>query len=225
MPRRALCFQPHLDPEVPSPDRVLEAQRRSKLGSFAAESLRKADRVPVALLGDRLPFEHLSVERSALMPFLRRVHFQRELLTLVVEGGETVRVLPQEVQYDDPQSFNVHHVNFRRWPRDPARHPIKLKVPIVFINQESHPAIKVGGYTHNMFDKGGLTCFVSDVNHIPRFLAADMRRIANIENVKRRADFYAEHLDIPPGVRVKNHSLTTQNGGNFLVGRVKRIRG
>ena len=218
MARRSLCSRPDLDPAVPSPDRVLEATRRETLGSKSAQKLRTSGRVPASLLGDRLPFEHLSVDRIELMNFLRRPHFQRELLTLAVEGGETVRVLPQEVQYDTLQNFLVRHVNFRRWPRDPVRHPVKLAVPIIFTHEDSHPKVKQGSYVYEVFADTGLRCLVRDAAHVPRFLVGDMRRSVN-------GDLRFNHLDMPPGVTVRPHPRTLLDGGNFLVGRVKKTRG
>lgn len=213
-------YRPDLDPIVPSPDRVLHAvpRKSSELGTIHSREMRAADRLPVVLQGDGLPFVNLSVAREALMPFLRRTHYQRELLTLEVEGGEKVRVLTQEVQYDDLKRFNVKHVNFRRWPRDPLRHPVKLPVPIIFVNEETHPTIKTGGYTHDIFSDTGLKCLVRDPENIPRFLVADMRRADGM-------DLRMEHLTVPPGVTIRPNARTLQNGGNFLVGRVKRVRG
>jgi large subunit ribosomal protein L25 len=213
-------YRPDLDPIVPSPDRVLHAvpRKSSELGTIHSREMRAAGRLPVILQGDGLPFVNLSVAREALMPFLRRTHYQRELLTLEVEGGEKVRVLTQEVQYDDLKRFNVKHVNFRRWPRDPLRHPVKLPVPIIFVNEETHPTIKTGGYTHDIFSDTGLKCLVRDPENIPRFLVADMRRADGM-------DLRMEHLTVPPGVTIRPNARTLQNGGNFLVGRVKRVRG
>ena len=213
-------YRPDLDPIVPSPDRVLHAvpRKSSELGTIHSREMRAAGRLPVVLQGDGLPFVNLSVAREALMPFLRRTHYQRELLTLEVEGGEKVRVLTQEVQYDDLKRFNVKHVNFRRWPRDPLRHPVKLPVPIIFVNEETHPTIKTGGYTHDIFSDTGLKCLVRDPENIPRFLVADMRRADGM-------DLRMEHLTVPPGVTIRPNARTLQNGGNFLVGRVKRVRG
>ena len=213
-------YRPDLDPIVPSPDRVLHAvpRKSSELGTIHSREMRAAGRLPVVLQGDGLPFVNLSVAREALMPFLRRTHYQRELLTLEVEGGEKVRVLTQEVQYDDLKRFNVKHVNFRRWPRDPLRHPVKLPVPIIFVNEETHPTIKTGGYTHDIFSDTGLQCLVRDPENIPRFLVADMRRADGM-------DLRMEHLTVPPGVTIRPNARTLHNGGNFLVGRVKRVRG
>ena len=132
--------------------------------------------------------------------------------------GETAYVLPQEIQYEDYSSWKVQHVTFRRWPRDPQRNPINLGVPLVFINLDSLPAIKGGGYVHEMFEVGnGLRCKVREREHIPRFILADMRKSVD-------GDLRFEHLDMPPGVTPRKYK-GGRTDGNFLVGRVKRVRG
>jgi len=221
--RRGLAVNPALDPVVPCPDRVLQASVRTEMGTIHSRALRDVHkRVPASLLGDRLPFVHLSVDTKELMPFLRRTHYQRELFTVTVEDGETVRILPQEVQFDTLKHFNVKHINFRRWPRDPVRHPVKLAVPLVFTHEETIPTVKAGGYVHDMFSDTGIPCLVRDPENVPRFFVADMRR-------SEKGDLRFEHLDIPPGVTIRRTARTTEADGktiaNFLVGRVKRVRG
>jgi len=229
---KRLCWsrtdEPHLDPEVPSPDRVLEAAHRGSelYGQRRCKTLREQKLVPCSLLGDRLPFVSLSVKLEELTPFIKRTHAQRELLTLRVEGGispfegESCYVLPQEIHYDNYRNFKVLHVQFRRWPRDPERNPINLAVPIIFVNKESVPAVKAGGYVHEMFEVGrGLKCKVRHREHIPRFLLADMRKSVD-------GDLRLEHLDMPPGVTIrKTYKNPKRVEGNFLVGRVHRVRG
>ena len=224
-----------MDPVVPDPERILEAEIRrgnpnrpeavedpskisNGLGKNYSRALREADRIPAVLCGDRLPFVHVHVGRAELDTIVRRVHFQRELLTLRVEGGETVKVLPQEFQYEDRLHYKAKHITFRRWPRDPVANPVKLRVPIVFINESFVPAVKNCAYIHDMWVEGGLPCLVRDPQHIPRFIIADMKR--HIDGELR-----FNQLDMPPGVTVVNTPMTRLNDGNFLVGRAKRIRG
>ena len=95
---------------------------------------------------------------------------------------------------------------------------MKLAVPVIFTNEETLPSVKQGAYVHSMFAETGLKCLVRDAEHIPRFFVADMRRAVD-------DDLRCEHLDLPPGVSVRKNAVTTLNDGNFLVGRVKRIRG
>ena len=154
----------------------------------------------------------------------RRTHFQRELLTLKVEGGisdfegETCYMLPLDIRYEDLSSFKVEHVTFRRWPRDPERNPVKMPIPLIFVNSETLPAVKAGGYVHEMFLTGqGLKCTVRQREHIPRFLLADMRRSVD-------GDLRYEHLDVPPGVKPRKYKAGPY--GRQLSGRrVKRVRG
>ena len=53
--------------------------------------------------------------------------------------------------------------------------------------------------------------------HIPRFILADMRRSKN-------GDLRYHDLDFPPGVTPRKYKAK-RTDGNFLVGRVLRIRG
>ena len=221
--RRTLCdsLRRSMDPVVPSPDRTVDAFVRpdGELGSRWSAKLREEGKLPVALMGDRQPNLNLWLRKADLDPMLNRTHFQRELLTLNVEGGETVRVLPQEIQADTLDvGWKVLHVDFRRWPREPERHPVKLNVPVIYINDDAVPQVRTGGYIYDMFSNGGLPCYVRDAEHVPRFLVGDMRR-ADGNDLRR------EHLDLPPGVTVRRTNFTELNDGNFLVARAKRVKG
>ena len=119
-----------------------------------------------------------------------------------------------QVQYDNRKHFNIKHVNFRRWPRDPTRNPVKLKVPIVAINGDSVPRVKLGGYVHDIFPRG-LPCLVSDAEHVPRFFVVDMRRAVG-------DDFRMEQLELPPGVTVRQTPEVKSQQG--LVARAKRVK-
>lgn len=193
---------PHLDPEVPSSSRTLTATHRCRdeMGQHKCRKLRDTGKTPINVVGDRLPYVPLTVDTKELNAFLKRTHCQRELMTLRVDGGispfegEEALVLPQEIQYFDRLDYKPRHVTFRRWPRDPERNPIKLAVPLIFTHQEDIAQLKVGHYVHEMFEVGqGLRCYVSQREHIPRFIPADMRRAVD-------GDLRYEHLDMPPGV-------------------------
>ena len=173
--------------------------------------------MPAVLLGDRLPYVHVHVGTKELNPFAVRTHFQRELFTLDVEDGEKVKVLPQEVQFDATNTLNIQSIVFRRWPRDPIRNPVKLRVPLIIINEEAVPLVRNGGYVHNMFATG-LLCHVRDPEHVPRFVVADMKKHVG-------GDIRFDAVELPPGVTVIPNHLTRLNDGNFLLGRAKRIKG
>ena len=68
----------------------LRAARRHGLGTRVARQLREQGLVPAALQGDRLPNLPLSVEFDELMPIARKVHFEMQLLELLLDG-ETIK--------------------------------------------------------------------------------------------------------------------------------------
>jgi hypothetical protein len=95
---------------------------------------------------------------------------------------------------------------------------VKLSVPVQLINEESLPKVKAGGYAMNVFSAHGLPCLVSDAEHVPRVIIGDMRKSVD-------GDLRLEHVEIPPGVTIRKNFRTEQNNGNFLIGRLKRVKG
>ena len=225
---------PHLDPEVPDPERTLTAIPRGPKkekgeersddfsngfgGNYAAR-IRERGRIPAVLLGDRLPFVHLTVCKKELAPFVKRTHFQRELMTLQVEGGETVKCLVQEIVYKVTYSDEIEHINFRRWPREPEKNPLKMGVPLISMNDKDLPSVKNGGYVMDIFAQKGLPVTVRNREHIPRFFIVDMKK------AKENSVYFDAIKDsMPPGVKVQKTVETRQNGGNFLLMRGRRVR-
>ena len=231
------CFSdgtPHLDTEVPDPERTLMAIPRGPkkekgeernddfsngFGRNYAARIRERGRIPAVLCGDRLPFVHITVCKKELAPFVKRTHFQRELMTLQIEGGEKVKCLVQEVTYKVSYSDEIEHIHFRRWPREPKKNPIKLGVPLISFNDKDLPTIKAGGYVMDIFAQKGLPVRVRNPNHIPRFFLVDMKKHRN-----NSVYFDAIKDAIPPGVTIQKTVETQQNGGNFLVMRGRRVR-
>ena len=58
------------------------------------------------------------------------------------------QALPQCVDregYDKVQTLyeaQVSSITFRRWPRDPERHPVKINMPLIPINEDKCPAVR-----------------------------------------------------------------------------------
>ena len=95
---------------------------------------------------------------------------------------------------------------------------MKLRVPVMFVNEDADPTVKMGGYVFDMFSDTGIACRVRDPDHVPKFFLADFRKAVG-------GDLRLEHIDVPPGVTIQPSARTLQNGGNFLIGRAKRARG
>ena len=85
------------------------------------------------------------------------------------------------------------------------------------VNEEFAEGVRRGGYVHNMFAHHGLRCLVTQID-FPWALRVDMSK------ADEDGDFRLSQLEFPPGVT----PMETNRGrqiGDFLLARVKRIRG
>ena len=210
------------------PVSTLRVLRREGLGKYVARRMRAAGNTPCALQGDRLPNIPLSVCSEELMALAAKPYFETTLLDLELDG-EITRVLPRIVDRTGFESVSrvgearVTHVTFRRWPRDPVRHPVEFDMPLLETNEEKCAQVKNGAYVHNMFTQNGLPLLLT-AEGFPPFLAADMSR------ADAKGDLRMDQVELPAGASVRMtpliRSLMRQKGDeNFLVARAKRIRG
>lgn len=210
------------------PVSTLRVLRREGLGKYVARRMRAAGNTPCALQGDRLPNIPLSVCSEELMALAAKPYFETTLLDLELDG-EITRVLPRIVDRTGFESVSrvgearVTHVTFRRWPRDPVRHPVEFDMPLLETNEEKCAQVKNGAYVHNMFAQNGLPLLLT-AEGFPPFLAADMSR------ADAKGDLRMDQVELPAGASVRMtpliRSLMRQKGDeNFLVARAKRIRG
>ena len=87
----------------------------------------------------------------------------------------------------------------------------------LWFNEEFAEGVRRGGYVHNMFAHHGLRCLVTQID-FPWALRVDMSK------ADEDGDFRLSQLEFPPGVT----PMETNRGrqiGDFLLARVKRIRG
>ena len=73
---------------------------------------------------------------------------------------------------DARRAFSLH---LRRWPRDPLRNSMKVKLPLDIFNEEFAEGVRRGGYVHNMFAHHGLRCLVTQID-FPWALRVDMSK-------------------------------------------------
>ncbi|KAL1521056.1 hypothetical protein AB1Y20_022611 [Prymnesium parvum] len=199
---------------------------------MAQQEFWRSGRLPANVHGDKLGPLWITVPFDAYMKLARKPHIQRKLLRLDMETedgvrtGESIQVLTEEVfeklPFHPRWNEDYDYVTFRRWPRKP---PLLLKIPFDIINVEKCAHLKSGNYAHDMFAQG-LPCLVSDVNHIPYFLEADMSKAVD-------GDFRVSDVVFPPGVEPKPDPRAILNQGpnlpgksypNFLIVRAKRIK-
>jgi len=118
----------------------MKAERREKGGKGAARRLRKAGRVPGVVYGDKKDPELISVSFVDLLKQVNTGMFESTLVDLDIDG-ETVRVIPRDVQLDPVRDFPIH-VDFLRLGKG-AR--VAVEIPVEFVNHDQAPGLKRGG--------------------------------------------------------------------------------
>ena len=93
---------------------------------------------------------------------------------------------------------------------------MKVKLPLDIFNEEFAEGVRRGGYVHNMFAHHGLRCLVTQIDF--------PWRSASTEQGDEDGDFRLSQLEFPPGVTPMETTRGRQIG-DFLLARVKRIRG
>lgn len=144
----------------------LGATVRERVGKGTARAIRRQDRVPAVIYGDKKPPQSISLDHNELWMQIRTGHFLSTIYMINVDG-ESTRVIPRDVQMDRVRDFPIH-VDFLRLGKG-AR--IAVEVAVHFINEEESPGLKRGGVLNIVRHAVELRCLAES---IPEFLEADL---------------------------------------------------
>jgi large subunit ribosomal protein L25 len=166
---------------------ILAAEVRDGAGKGAARALRRAGRVPAVIYGEAKPQQMVSLAARALRRELANPHFHNMLYGLEV-NGETVRVLPRDVQLH-PVTDEPIHADFVRVS---AGAMITVEVPVTFLNEDISPGLKRGGVLNIVRRELELIC---PVDAIPGEIPIDLQSFDIGDSV------HFSHIALPEGVR------------------------
>ncbi|OWZ15166.1 Ribosomal protein L25, Ctc-form [Phytophthora megakarya] len=196
---------------------VLQLVVREGEGSRASRRLRKQGFLPGVLYGEG---ENGKDER-VLVSFPTRTfeHVHRKLWTSIenqvfqVQVGEQapVKVYMRDVQLD-PVTDAPMAVNFLRFK--PGR---AVSIPITYLNEESSPGLKRGGFINHIYHSLDCTSFTDE---IPKTLQIDVNGLHVGDKV------YLEAIKFPEGVvpNVPEGSLVAKIAGRRgLIPRVEAV--
>ena len=119
----------------------IEAVARERAGKGAARATRRTGLVPAVIYGAKMEATLISLDPRDVMKELHKGGWQSHLYEVAVKGGITVRTLMRDVQFH-PVSDRPLHVDFQRLA---AGQKIRVKVPVVFLQEDTCPGIKNGG--------------------------------------------------------------------------------
>jgi large subunit ribosomal protein L25 len=118
----------------------LRAEVRERVGKGAARAVRRQDRIPAVIYGDKKPPIPISLPQREMTQRLHAGGFLTHIAMIDVDG-EKIRVIPRDYQLD-PVRDHLVHVDFLR-VGEGAR--LTLEIPVHFMNEHASPGIKRGG--------------------------------------------------------------------------------
>ncbi|WP_322103630.1 50S ribosomal protein L25/general stress protein Ctc [Paraburkholderia sp. J41] len=168
------------------------AFERNLQGTGASRRLRNAGKTPGIVYGVGAEPQLIELDHNALWHALKKETFHASILELEV-AGKSQQVLLRDVQYH-PFRQLVLHVDFQRV--DPNK-KIHTKVPLHFMNQETNPAVKLGGaIISHVVNEIEVVCLPGA---LPEFLEVDLAAI------EAGHSLHASDIKLPNGVTLVQH--------------------
>jgi large subunit ribosomal protein L25 len=165
---------------------VLKAEARDRVGKGAARAVRREDKVPAVIYGDRKPPIPISLPQREVTQRLHAGGFLTHLLQIEL-NGEEMRVIPKDYQLDPVRDFLIH-VDFLR-VGEGAR--LTLDVPVHFRNHADSPGLKRGGVLNVVRHAIEL---VVPADAIPEFIEVDLTGLEIGDS------FHISSVALPEGV-------------------------
>ena len=167
----------------------VNAEPRSDQGKGASRRLRHAGKVPAIIYGGKGEPTSLSLNHQKMLLLVDNEKFYSSIITLNVDGKAQPAIV-KDVQMH-PAKNAIVHVDLQRVLED---QPIRIHLPIHFLNEASSPGVKVqGGVVSHMRSDIEILCLPKD---LPEALEVDMAAM-NLNDTVYLAD-----LKLPPGVTV-----------------------
>jgi large subunit ribosomal protein L25 len=119
----------------------IEAVARERAGKGAARATRRGGMVPGVVYGAKQEATLIALDPRVIVKELTKGGWQSHLYEVAVTDGPTERTIMRDVQFD-PVTDRPIHVDFQRLAPG-AR--IRIRVPVVFLNEDTSPGLKAGG--------------------------------------------------------------------------------
>jgi len=118
----------------------MAATARTRAGKGTARAARREGQVPAVIYGGKEPPVSITLEERALVRQLHKPGFFTHLFDIQVDGA-THKALARDVQFH-PVTDRPVHVDFLRISGSSR---ITVQVPVLFIDQDKSPGLKLGG--------------------------------------------------------------------------------
>jgi large subunit ribosomal protein L25 len=178
----------------------IEAEPRELAGKGAARATRRAGLVPAVIYGAKEEATLIALDPRDVMKEMHKGGWASHLYEVAIKGGATVRTLMRDVQFH-PLKDTPMHVDFQRLA---AGQLIRVKVPVVFLNEATNPGVKEGGVVNAVHRELEVMC---DPDQVPEHFEVDL------------GEFGIGHSFHWDDVKDK-HGVKPMQSGNFVVASI-----
>jgi large subunit ribosomal protein L25 len=165
------------------------ADSRSTQGKGASRRLRRSGKVPAILYGGKGEAENITLDQQNLLTLVDKEKFYSTIISLKVDG-KAQPALVRDVQFH-PAKNQVVHVDLLRVLED---QPLRLNLPIHFLNEATAPGVKLqGGTVSHLRTDIEISCLPKD---LPEAVELDLGGMSIGDSI------YLSALKLPPGVTI-----------------------
>ncbi len=168
---------------------TLSAETRDRAGKGASRELRRQNRVPAVIYGNKQEPELIHVEEKALVKLLMTGHFSNSVVEIEL-GGKKQITIPKDVAFH-PVSDRPTHVDFLRIVKGAK---VNVEVPVIFVNEDASPGLKRGGVLNIVRHELELIC---ENDKIPDNIQIDVAGFDVGDSI------HISHVKLPKGSQSK----------------------
>ena len=187
----------------------IPAELRKDEGKGASRRLRHADVVPAILYGGEEKPQSIQFVHKDVYMASQHEWFYSSILDLKIDG-KNQKVLLRDMQRH-PYKQRLLHLDFQRVNENA---PLKIRVPLHFLNQEKSPAGKTAGVlvTHEL-NEIVVSCLPRD---LPEFIEVDLGNLA-VGDIVHLSD-----LKLPAGLEIPELKLGKEHDVAVVLAKVAR---
>jgi large subunit ribosomal protein L25 len=187
----------------------IPVERREDGGKGASRRLRRTGKVPAIVYGAHLDPVSVQVQHKDIMHASQNEWFYSSILDLSLDGDRQ-KVLLRDLQRH-PFKQQILHLDFQRVSEN---EPVRLRVPLHFLNQEKSPAGKTSGVVvmHELTDVE-ISCLPRD---LPEYIEVDLAQISVGDIV------HLSEIALPAGVEIPELRLGKEHDIAVVV--VREVR-
>lgn len=191
-------------------EHTIKATARKVEGKGASRRLRHASSIPAIVYGGKGEPMPIQLDQEKIWVASQNEWFYASILSLDIDG-KVESVLLRDMQRH-PFKQIIMHMDFQRVS---ANQPIKVAVPLHFINEDTSPAGKASDVvvTHEL-NEVQITCLPKD---LPEFLEVDLA------DLKLGDMVHLSEVKLPKGVEIPELKLGKEHDVAVVIARAGRV--